>query len=201
MRWFVGSAVTVLLLWGGYTASPYWALWDFTSALARQDMNAVARRVNFRALRISLAKQLVSEGARTGANSLGEADTQLLASAVAVAADPFLEQFVTPEGLRRLVQELRPETLRARRERGRMRMGADALRTIYETVKGARWRGFRNVYFALRSGDEENADLRIQVRLSRLTWRVVSIELPAAARQRLFERLLQRHAPSRPAGG
>ena len=199
MRWFVGSAVTLLLVWGFYTASPYWALWDFSTAVARADANALARRVNFRAVRLSLARQVVGEGlaAKAGGDPVGGADAQLLASTVAVAADPFLEQLVTPEGVRGLLLELNPEIVRTAPEDGSSRIGLSALGPLFETIRTARWRGFRNVYFILPPDARVGAQVRVQVRLSRLTWRIVSIDLPPKARQRIVADMMRRHAAPR----
>jgi hypothetical protein len=193
MRWFVWSAVTVLLLWGAYTASPYWALWDFRNALVARDEASLAQRVNFRAVRLSLAKQAVGEviAARSGTDQPAGPESQMLANTVAVAADPTLEGIVTPQGVRRLLEELNPDIVGrpAADQQPRSRPGLP--RTVWDTVTSARWRGFRNVYFALPPTAPDSARVRVQMRLSRLTWRVVSLELPPAARERLVEALRQ----------
>ena len=190
MRWFVWSAVAVLLLWGAYTVSPYWALWDFRNAVVAGDEAVMARRINFRALRLSLAKQVVSEvlAAKAGGDGTAGADTQVLASTVAVAADPILEGIVTAHGVRRLLEELNPEIVGPPPARTEPRARTGSLRTVWNTVTSARWRGFRNVYFAVPPGAPDSARVRVQMRLSRLTWRVVSIDLPADARERLVDR-------------
>lgn len=199
MRWFVGSAVAILLIWGAYTASPYWALWDFATALADRDVPRALERVNFRAMRLSLAKQIVSEGiARKSDPEAGSSlETQMLASTVAVAADPLLEQIVTPQGMFRLLGELNPQTVQPRPGGRRLRLDAQALSNALATLRSSTWRGFRNVAFRLPPEPNGAPQVRVHFRLSRMTWRVVSIDLPPEARQELLDRLARRSGPPR----
>lgn len=194
MRWFVGSAVAILLAWAAYTASPYWALWDFAMALSERDVARTLDRVNFRAVRLSLAKQIVSEGiaGKSGPDAAAGPESQMLASTVAVAADPLLEQVVTPQGIFRLLEELNPETVRPRPGGRGIRLEAEALGAALETVRSSTWRGFRNVAFRLPPEPNGAPQVRVQFRLSRMSWRVVSIDLPPEARQALLARLARR---------
>jgi hypothetical protein len=156
--------------------------------------------VNFRAVRLSLAKQIVGEAlaAKSGAEAVAGPETQVLANTVAVAADPLLEQVVTPEGVFRLLEELNPETIRPPQDGPSIRFDARALEAAFDTVRNATWRGFRNVAFQLPPRANEGPQVRVQFRLSRMNWRVVSIDLPADARQRLLARLSRRSGAPRP---
>jgi hypothetical protein len=194
MRWFVGSAVTLILVWTLYVASPYWALVDLANAVEARNAAGIAERVNFRALRVELAKQIVAVGmsSRPLANALGSPDANLAAGSLAVAADPLLERLVTPEGLAALVQDLGPDPAEPVRLAGRLRPNMDGLRTAGDLVRTSRWRGFRNVYFTV-SPNPGLPGVRLQFRLSRLKWRLVGFDLPPEARQRLLDELVRLH--------
>jgi hypothetical protein len=194
MRWFVGSAVTLLLVWMLYVASPYWALADLASAVETRNTSGIAGRVNFRALRVELAKQIVAAGmaSRPLATALGSPDANLAAGSLAVAADPLLERLVTPEGLVALLQDLGPDRAEPVRLAGRLRPNLEGLRTAADLVRTSRWRGFRNVYFTVASSPGLPS-ARLQFRLSRLKWRLVGFELTPEARQRLLDELVRLH--------
>ena len=194
MRWFVGSAVTLLLVWMLYVASPYWALADLASAVETRNTSGIADRVNFRALRVELAKQIVAAGmaSRPLATALGSPDANLAAGSLAVAADPLLERLVTPEGLVALLQDLGPDRAEPVRLAGRLRPNLEGLRTAADLVRTSRWRGFRNVYFTVASSPGLPS-ARLQFRLSRLKWRLVGFELTPEARQRLLDELVRLH--------
>jgi hypothetical protein len=194
MRWFVGSAAALLLVWTLYVASPYWALVDLAGAVEARNASAIANRVNFRALRVELAKQIVAAGmaSRPVADALGSPNANLAAGSLAVAADPLLERLVTPEGFVALLQDLGPSRSEPVRLAGRLRPNAEGLRTAVDLVRTSRWRGFRNVYFTV-APSPGLPSARLQFRLSRLKWRLVGFDLTPEARQRLLDELVQLH--------
>ncbi|MGA0597308.1 DUF2939 domain-containing protein [Enterovirga sp. CN4-39] len=183
MRWFVGSAIGLVLLWAAYVASPYWALVGLARAIDARDVQAISERVNFRAFRLSLTRQVAAAG--MGSRS-GSADANIAASTLALAAEPLLERIVTPEGVIRLLDEIgasgRPGPESSARG---IRLDRGALQTVIDLVRASRWRGFRNVYFSLASKADPNQQSRLQLRFSRLRWRLVAVDLSPEARQRL----------------
>ena len=183
MRWFVGSALGLVLLWAAYVASPYWALVDLAKAVESHDVQAISERVNFRAFRLSPARQVAAAGMGSRA---GSPDANIAASTLAVAAEPLLERIVTPEGVVRLLDEIgttgRPGSGSSARG---VRLDRGALQTVVDLVRASRWRGFRNVYFSLASKADPDQQSRLQLRLSRLRWRLVAVDLSPEARQRL----------------
>ena len=62
MRWFLRSLGALVILWAFFAASPYLALYDLAQAVERGDTDLLAQRVNFRALRASLVKDLIDRG-------------------------------------------------------------------------------------------------------------------------------------------
>ena len=190
MRWFVGAAVALLLVWAWYMASPYVALWDFATAIEQRDVARLSDRVNVRALRGSLARQLAAEevgGGRGGAMS--PSDRQAAAAALAALADPVMQRLLTPGGILDLLRaSAEPET-EGQPNRTRVKLSS---RSLTDLIAVSRWRGFRNVYFALPPEEGPERRFRLQFRLARMKWRLISIDLPEAVRQRLAGELLRR---------
>lgn len=192
MRWLIRSAVALAFLWCLYLASPYWALWRFLSAVEARDPAAIAERVNARAIRLSLTKQIATDGlgSRVLAGALGSPNAQLTAGAIAAAADPIIETLVTPEGVVGLIPEIRE----AGRQTSGVSPGALAARGA-AILSASRWRGFRNVYVTLPPGAAPDRRVRLQFRLSNLTWRLVGIEPSPETRERLLAELVRLRRP------
>ena len=193
MRWFVVCATAVLVLWTVHTASPYWALLDLARAVESRDAERVARRVNARAVRVALTKQLAAEvlESRPAASTLGGADPGLTAGGIATLADPLLEKYLTPEGLIGLLEDLSPADAQPVRLAGHLRLDARSLREAATLVWGSRWRGFRNLSFRVPPEGSASAQARLHFRLSRLTWRLVAIDLTPETRRRLVDEILR----------
>ena len=190
MRPFVGAALALVVLWCVYLGSPYWALWSVLSAVEARDPARIAERVNVRAVRLSLAKQVAQDGmaSKTLAGALGASPSQLTAGAIAAAADPIIEQFVTPEGLVALAPEIRESS----RGLDGWRIGPGRIAAF---LQASRWRGFRNVYFTLPPGASPDRRVRLQMRLSRLSWRLVGIEPTPETRARILADLVRLRRP------
>ncbi len=192
MRWIIASVLTVVVAWGLYIASPYYALYRLGLAVEAGNVAEVAARVNVRALRYSLAKQVATDLAaseRTG--GLASADVQVAAAAALALADPILDGFVTPDGLMRLLR------IKPKGSAEGSAFGSDPvdLDDLDDFMAASSWRGFRNVYFLLPPGEPAASRFRLQLRLGRATWRVVSLELPPELRQRIAADLSRRHSP------
>lgn len=194
MRWFAASVIAVAVAWAVYVASPYWALRGLAAAVEAGNVEEVAARVNFRALRHALSRHLVSDltaADRTGA--LGTPDAQLAAAAIAAAANPLVEQLLTPEGVvfllrggasgRRDAADVSAEA--PAEVQPPFAGGARTFERLSALMSASSWRGFRNVYFTLPLDGPRASRFRLQLRLSRLHWRLVSVELPSDVRRRI----------------
>jgi hypothetical protein len=183
MRWLVAGSGALLMLWGGYVASPYWALWDLADALDRRDVPRLLERVNVRAVRFSLSKQVAAEGLTWSGQSLAlsDAERQAAAGTIAATADPLAATLVTgtaspvcsPAPSRRL----RPRAAAPSQARLGERSTSSQLRDGVDF--GTCMSRYR------RSG--RGARIRLQFRLSRLTWRLVSVDLPPADRRAMLQ--------------
>ena len=63
MRWFVRTLVALFLAWAVYLVSPYVALYGLARAVEARDMALLEERVDFPALRLSLARRSRARGA------------------------------------------------------------------------------------------------------------------------------------------
>ena len=94
MRWTIRSiSIMIVVLWGGYAASPFWAIYDLTHAVESRDSAAVARRVNFPAVRHALTEQiavtylqLTGKDARLG--QFGRSVAVAAATSIAIRSSP-----------------------------------------------------------------------------------------------------------------
>ena len=175
MRWFVTGLVLFLGAWGVYAGSPYYALYRLGRAVEDGDVREVAARVNVRALRYSLARQVATEiaaGQPTG--GIATPDAQLAAGAALALADPFIDSFVQPDGLVRLLRTS-PAGDPTGTAFGRESVGIEDLDDV---LASSSWRGFRNVYVLLPPGETKASRFRLQLRLGAGRWRLVSLELP-----------------------
>jgi hypothetical protein len=131
------------------------------------------------------------------AGAISAADRQAAVTALAALADPIMEQLLTPGGILDLLWTTTREQAPAPEARpGRIRL---ASRSLAELVGASRWRGFRNIYFTLPPDQAPERRFRLQFRLSRLKWRLISVDLPERVRQRLAAQLLERVRAADPA--
>ena len=192
MRWFVAITLALLLGWVAYLVSPYWAIYRLAEAVERGDIGAVAARVNLKALRVSLAKQIGADLAateRTG--GLSASDAQLAASAALALADPFLDEIITADGIVRLLRTGASGEVGAGSPFSQGGGGV-SFDDLDDFMAASTWRGFRNVYINLPPDEPREDRFRLQFRLGNLKWRLVSLELPTALRKRIADSLIRK---------
>lgn len=189
MRVFVAGLLALVAAWLLYLASPYYALYRLGQAVEAGNVAEVTSRVNVRALRFSLAKQVASEIVSSESNhGIATPDAERAAGAALALADPLLDEFVTPSGVARLLRAGAPGSAGGS---AFARDGVD-LDDLDDFLGASSWRGFRNVYFLLPPGEPPGSRFRLQLRLGQMTWRVVSLELPDDVRRRIATDLLKR---------
>src|SRR5262245_26434613 len=106
MRWVSRFAFVLVLLAVAYAAWPFWAAYDFVEAVRSRDAAAVARRVNFPALRQSLGEQMVVTYLKvTGKEArVGPFGRSMAVATVTSLADPIVDRLVSAEALMELLQ-------------------------------------------------------------------------------------------------
>ena len=194
MRWFLRSLVVLAFAWTVYALSPYAALYGLARAAQAGDLAAIEARVNLRAVRVSISRQVVVAYLRaTGREAELDVPTGSLAAGVgATIADPVVAEYVSPEAVARLLQgrdRRGPEGAAA----GPLRL--DSLHAAWRLFAEAETRGFRAISFALPPGRPPGEQVRAQLRLAGGSWRLVGVRLPDAVTGQLVGELVRRNPP------
>ena len=203
MRWLFGFLLALTLAGAAYALSPYYALYRLTQAIEARDTAALSERVNFRAVRASVARELVTAYlAATGrAEEAKGLRGQVVVGAGVSLADRMLARYATPEDLLALLKsnpsgagsdagaaaDLSTSPLGALTGEG-----SAILSNAWELFAGAEATGFRAVSFGLPPRNSRDSQYRLQFRInSSLTWRLVGIQLPRAVQQRLVQEFIR----------
>lgn len=194
MRWTLRISFILFLAWAIFMVSPFVALYDLGKAVEARDLARISERVNFRALRMSLARQIIGEYLKTpeGQEELGGLNPNVAASAGAVAFDPFIEQLTSPEALIDLLKDGRFQqagTMGDAVPRLDMELALDpeTLRRAWDLFISSETQGFRSVSIPLPVDEPKERQYRVTLRLSGTTWRVTGLDLPQALRKRLAD--------------
>ncbi|MFC4174334.1 DUF2939 domain-containing protein [Microvirga sp. GCM10011540] len=196
MIWTLRITFLLFIAWIVFLVSPFVALYDLSRAVEAKDVDTITERVNFRALRISLSRQIASEFLKTrdGKEELGGLDPRAAANAGAVMVNPLVEQLVTPQALIDLLEDGWPQAA------GNRRGGAAApavspvsfdIGSLGQALKlffTSEGQGFRSVTVPIPVDEPRDKQFRLTLRLSGMTWRLTGVELPQALRQELIRR-------------
>lgn len=190
MRWW-SIPLLAALAWLAYTLTPFWSLYGLAQAVQAGDVSAVEQRINFRTLRLSLARQV---SATIRAEAAAEPrERQRLTDAAAALALPVAEALVTPKNVVDLLDDGWPQALdlpeaASRHER------RDGLR-IPDIGRALRYylasdmRGFRSVVIPVPPDRPRAEQFRLRMRLHDWGWRIVEIELSEDLRGRIAEKI------------
>ncbi|AWN54082.1 DUF2939 domain-containing protein [Methylobacterium sp. 17Sr1-1] len=210
-RWWLAGLV-VVLLWVAYGISPYVALYRLSQAVQAHDAAAVAQRVNFRTLRLSLTKQALAAAVDgiSARRDLSPRERTILTEASGALAEPLVESLVTPETLIDLLDDGWPvraglardggarETApgdttatspAAPKDRNALGLHASTLSQLFALFRSAEPRGFRGMVVSYPPDRPIENRFRLRLRLRGWTWRLVDLELPGALRERISQRL------------
>ena len=192
MRWAVRIVIALVLAWAIYFVSPYVSLYGLAKAVEVRDVAEIERRVNFRAVRVSIAKQLIPAYlVATGRESeLKGARGQAVVGIGATIADPLIARYISPAALADLLVDPR----RGADGRGAKDGAAIGLNSAYGAWRlfaTAQTRGFRVVSFAVPVDRPADEQFRLRMRIKDLGWRLVGIDLPKPVLERLVQELIR----------
>ncbi|TNC15099.1 DUF2939 domain-containing protein [Methylobacterium terricola] len=215
-RWWL-SGLAVLLLWLAYGLSPYIALYRLSQAVQAHDAAAVAQRVNFRTLRLSLTRQALAAAvdAIAARRDLSARERTILTEASGALAGPLVESLVTPETLIDLLDDGWPVRAGLARRTpsggagqggaetevtgtdappppettGGLGLHASTVGQLFALFRSSEPRGFRGMVVSYPPDRPLENRFRLRLRLRGWTWRVVDLELPSALRERISQRL------------
>ncbi len=190
MIWTLRISFLLFLAWAIFMVSPFVALYDLSKAIEARDVARISERVNFNALRVSLARQILGEYLK--AQDLNGLDQQIATRAGTVALNPVLEELVTPQAIIDLLDD------------GQLRQAAGAqgssgiffplgfdspsLTRAWRTFVMSESQGFRSITIPLPADEPKDRQFRITLRLRGTTWRVTGIDLPEPLKEDLIRR-------------
>jgi hypothetical protein len=158
-----------------YAASAYYSVWRFSETLRAHDMNALAARVDFNAVRGSLKQQIRDHFLGVLAKKKKDRLAQFLAANAGDPLDQLIDAYVTPEGLAAIISD--PAPLKT----------ASSLSTL-PGINGAQpreidWSKFRHAYFTgPRDFAVEHEGIKLRFRFETQGWKLhdLDLQLPAA---------------------
>jgi hypothetical protein len=191
MRWTGRILVALILVGAIYFFSPYVALYRLAQAIDAKDVAAIEQRVNFPAVRISLAKQLIPAYlvAAGRASELKGTRGQAVVGIGATIADPLIARYLSPAALAELLDD--PRLGAGKPRAGGGGVGLTSLREAWLLFVTAQSRGFRAISFALPVDRPTGEQFRLQLRIRNFGWRLVGIELPPPLLDRLVQELIK----------
>ncbi len=193
MRWTLRILAFFLVAWAAFMVSPFVALYGLARAAAARDWQRIEERVQIKALRIFLAKQVVAEYLRRHGRvqEPGGFGQNVAISAGASFVDPIVAQLVTPEAILGLLEAKVPVSLAGPSPTGAAdeRALAGSLRALAQTWVRSETRGFFTILVPFPAGRPREEQFRLQLHLAGATWRITGIELPQAVVRRLVDSL------------
>ena len=222
MRWTIRIGAALALLWAVYAASPYVAAYRLAIAVQARDVEALKARVNFRAVRTSLARQILAVYLSTtaGQGDASEMAARQLAAAAINIAEPLIAQLLSPEVLIDLLDDGWPQTVVPERapdasDAPASGSASETLPPVQPSAKVSRtglgsprltWRdlftmvdtrGFRKFYLTLPGAHGAASRVRLYFRFGPWSWWLYGIEIPDALARRLANELRKRvgHKP------
>ena len=186
MRWTFRISFFLLLAWGIFTVSPFVALYDLSKAVEARDVARISERVNFNALRVSLAQQILGEYLK--AQDLGPLNRQVAAQAGAGTLNPVLEELVTPQALIDLLEDGQLRQTGGEAGATPITFDPGSLHRAWQIFIASESQGFRAITIPLTPDEPRDRQFRIDMRLSGTTWRLTGIDLPNPLREELIKR-------------
>lgn len=188
MRWTLRISFLLFLAWAIFLVSPFVGLYDLSKAVQAKDIERITERVNFNALRVSLAHQILGEFLKT--QNLGGLDQQVAAKAGTATLNPVLEDLITPQAVIDLLDDGRLQHAEIQGVGPAPLIGLDltSLGKLWRTFILSESQGFRAISIPVPVDEPKDRQFRITMRLSGTTWRLTGIDLPRPLQEELIRR-------------
>jgi len=159
-------AVALLLL---YAASPCYSIWRFGEALRAHDMDALAARVDFDAVRGSLKQQIRDHILGVLAKKKKDQLAQFLTASTDNPLDRLIDAYVTPDGLAALIADPAPL---------KNASSLSSLPSIDGSRKEIDWSKARHAFFTSpRDFAIEHEGIKLRFRFNGLGWKLHTLDL------------------------
>ena len=195
MVWTIRITILLFLAWLAFLVSPFWSLYNLARAVEARDIQEITERVNFRALRISLTRQLVGEYLNSpgGKQESGGIDRPMAMNAGSALLNPVVEQLVTPEAVLDLLEDGWPQqAVTGNRppppQVTPVKLDVGSLGQAWRLFISSETQGFRSITIPYPDDAPKDRQFRVTLRLSGLTWRLTGVELPRVLSRELSRR-------------
>jgi len=163
---YVVALAALLLL---YLGSPYYSIWRFGEALRAHDMEALAARVDFDAVRGSLKRQIRDHFLGVLSKKKKDHLAQFLTAAADDPLGRLIDAYVTPEGLAAIISDPTPVK------------NASSLSSL-PSLDGSRreidWSKARHAFFTSpRDFAVEHQGIKLRFRFNGLGWKLHTLDL------------------------
>jgi hypothetical protein len=194
MRWTIRSIILLIVLALAYAAWPFWAAYDFVTALRNRDAAAIERRVNFPAVRYSLTEQVVVAYLQLSGRDtrLGQFGRGMAVAAVASVADPIVARLISAQALMELLEtDSAAAAATSRTATGVLQgLGSGSIDTAWQLLLHSDW-GFRRFVLAVPINAPPSRRFRLRFRLTSWTWKLAAVQVPEDVRNRLAQELVR----------
>lgn len=204
MRWTPRIAAALVVAGVLFALSPFVAVYRLANAVEARDVAALRARVNFRAVSVSLSRQLVASYVDAYERDLAATSRDLAMGAGVALADPVVSQLVTPEVFVQVLARGWPEAALGAPDQAAPGAGGlrlDSWREVAALMATAEMHGFRRLLVSYPADAPRGRRFRLHLRLSGFTWRVIAVDLPDELKRRLADeirRRAERGGPLRP---
>jgi Protein of unknown function (DUF2939) len=188
MRKTIVTIAVVVALIVGYIAWPFASLFGVVRAAQAGDVAQIQERVNFRALRRSIAYQIVETYARlTGARMDAAGITMGAATSI---VDPMIEKLLSPATLAELMRNGWPKDVLAEAPVGFTGLDPDALGNVWQIFLNSDY-GFGEVRVTVPASQPKDKQYRVELALDQWTWKLSGLALPVELKERLARELMK----------
>jgi hypothetical protein len=180
-----------------YVVWPFASLFDVVRAAQRNDVEAVARRINGPALRRQLTAQLIDTYARITGRT--PARSGLMASIASSFTDPMVEKLVASASISELMRSGWTVPLLGDRPAGFEGLDPSALGNVWQLYLASDY-GLGEVRFPVPANKPREKQFRVRLALSNWTWKLSGLDLPHDLQERLVRELIKQEAALEKAG-
>jgi hypothetical protein len=193
----IAALLGVLL--AGYTVWPFVDLYRLGRALQRADAVELSKRIEMRALRPSLARQVIATYLRVAGKDAKIPDF-LKSTVIGLGgglADRALGHAIEPDQITTLIRDALARSGEGGRPRDIAALVPRNLGAIWTLYASSEYR-LHNVYVSVPPSFPPDERFRLRLQLIQWTWKLYEIELPDTLRLRLAEMLLKRNEANPP---
>ena len=188
MRKIVAAVAILIALLLFYVVWPFASLVSVVRAARTGDISGLEQRVDWPALRRSLAGQLVATAARLKGIHLDRAG--LTVAAVTSVIDPFIEKLTLPENIGELMRTGWPKAVLSDAPAGAEGLDPELIGNAWQLYLNSDY-GIGEVRTTVPFHRPRDQQYRVQLALSNWTWKLSGLDLPVALQEQLARELLK----------